>query len=267
MTLDRETIRDLCTDAVFERGQTYREEGRIRQLDRFGETVTARVQGTELYETRVHLDSDEFDPHCTCPYSGLGECKHVVAALLAVADDMPDDESGRIDDLLAGISTENLRTFVREELTRDPEMRERFLAEFSYEPTVSPEEYRQEVDRLFDEHTQEYPVVTGAIDFSQLTDLAERYRENDNYEQAAGVYRGLSEGIAENMNLVDGAYDHYAQTFQSALDGYIECLTAAELDDATVQEHVEYLERRVDKATDRLARQYERALDDLNSSM
>jgi uncharacterized Zn finger protein len=266
MALDRETIRNLCTDAVFERGQTYREEGRIRQLDRFDDTVAARVQGTELYETRVHLDSDEFDPHCTCPYSGPGECKHVVAVLLAVADDMLADESGRIDDLLADTSTENLRTFVREELTRDPEMRERFLAEFGDEPTVTPEEYRQEVDRLFDQHTQEYPVVTGAIDFSQLTDLAERYRENGKYEQAGAVYRGLSEGIAENMNLVDGAYDHYAQTFQSALDGYVECIATTELDDATVQGHVEYLERRVDEATDRLARQYERTLADLDSS-
>ena len=209
MTLDRETIRNLCTDAVFERGQTYREEGHTSQLDRFGDTVTASVQGTELYETHAHLDSDAFDPHCTCPYSGPGECKHVIAVLLDIADDMPDDESGHIDDLLADIPTEDLRTFVREELTRDTEMRERFLAEFSDEPTVTPEEYRQEVDRLFDEHTQEYPVVTGAIDFSHLTDLAQRYRENDKYEQAAAVYRGLSEGIAENMNLVDGVYDHY----------------------------------------------------------
>jgi uncharacterized Zn finger protein len=265
MALDRETIHDLCTEAVFERGLTYREEGRIRQLDRFGDTVTARVQGTELYETSVDLDSDEFDPHCTCPYSGPGECKHVIAVLLDIADDMPDDESGRIDDLLADISAENLRTFVREELTRDPEVRERFLAEFSDEPTVSPEEYRQEVDRLFDQHTQEYPVVTGAIDFSHLTDLAERYRENDNYEQAAAVYRGLSEGIAEHMNLVDGAYDHYSQTFQSALDGYVECVAAADLNDATVEEHAEYLETRVDDAVDYLARQYERALADLES--
>lgn len=265
MALDRETIRECCTEAVFERGQTYREEGRIRQLDRFGDTVTARVQGTELYETRVHLDSDEFDPHCTCPYTGPGECKHVVAVLLAVADDVPDDESGRIDDLLADVSTEGIRTFVREELTRNPEMRERFLAEFGDEPTVTPEEYRQEVDRLFDQHTKEYPVVTGAIDFSQLTDLAERYRENGNYEQTAAVYRGLSEGIAENMNLVDGAYDHYSQTFQSALDGYVECLATADLDDATVEEHAEYLETRVGEAVDYLARRYEKALDDLES--
>ncbi|WP_302081577.1 SWIM zinc finger family protein [Salinibaculum rarum] len=265
MTIDEATIHELCTNVVFERGQTYREEGRIRQLDRFGKTVTARVQGTELYETRVHLDSDEFDPHCTCPYSGPGECKHVVAVLLAVADEMPDDESKRIDDLLADISTENLRTFVSEELTRDPEMRERFLAEFGDEPTVTPGEYRQEVDRLFDQHTQEYPVVTGAIDFSHLTDLAERYRENDNYEQAAAVYRGLSEGIAEHMNIVDGAYDHYSQTFQSALDGYVECISTADLNEATVEEHAEYLETRVDEAVDYLARRYEKALDDLES--
>ncbi len=265
MTIDEPTIRDLCTDAVFERGQTYREEGRIHQLDRFGDNITARVQGTELYETCVHLDSDGFDPHCTCPYGGPGECKHVVAVLLTVADDVPADDADRIDDLLANAPGDALRAFVREELARDPEMRERFLAEFGEEPTTPPEEYRQEVDRLFDQHTQEYPVVTGAIDFSQLTDLADRHRENDNYEQAAAVYRGLSEGIAENMNLVDGAYDHYSQTFQSALDRYVECLASANLDHATVDDHVEYLERRADEAVDYLAQRYEKALDDLES--
>lgn len=265
MALDRETIRDCCTEAVFERGQTYRDEGRVQQLDRFGDTVTARVQGTELYETRVHLDSEDFDPHCTCPYSGPGECKHVVAVLLAVADEMPDDESQHIDELLADVSTEDLRTFVRKELIRDPEMRERFLAEFGDEPTKSPKEYRQEVDRLFDQYTQEYPVVTGAIDFSQLRDLAERYRENDRYEQAAAVYRGLSEGIAENMNLVDGAYDHYAQTFQSALDAYVECVTEADLHGEVLKDHVDYLDERTDEVVEYLSWQYETARDELEA--
>lgn len=265
MTIDNATIRNLCTDAVFERGQNYREEGRIQQIGRVDDTVTARVQGTELYETHVHLDSAHFDPQCTCPYSGPGECKHVVAVLLTVADDMPEDDGEHFDDLLADVSRDNLRAFLREELTRNPAMRERFHAEFGDDPSVSPEEYRKEVDRLFDQHTQEYPVVTGAIDFSELTQLAERYRDNEKYEQSAAVYRGLSEGIAENMNLVDGAYDHYAQTFQNALDGYVDCVTETDFDDLAVEDHVAYLDRRVDEAVDFLARRYQKALDDLES--
>lgn len=266
MSLDESTVRDLCTDAVFKRGETYREEGRIRQLDRFGNTIIARVQGTELYETRVHLDSKDFDPACNCPYSGPGECKHVVAVLLEIIDEMPTDDTDQLEVLLSDVSSDDLQRFVCEELTRNPEMRERFLAEFGKDPSKSADEYRQEVDRLFDQHTQEYPVVTGAIDFSQLTDLAERYRENNKYEQATVVYRGLSEGIAENMDLVDAAYDHYSQTFQAALDGYVECIVKADVSEATLQNHVDYLAERADEAVDYLARRYEAALDDIESA-
>lgn len=68
-----------------------------------------------------------------------------------------------------------------------------------------------------------------AIDFSRFTDLAERYRERGNYRHAATIYRALAEGIDENMNLVDAAYDHYAQAFRSTLDAYVECVSMADL--------------------------------------
>ena len=265
MTVDETDIRKLCTDAVFERGQNYCREGRIQQLNRFDDTVTARVRGSKLYTTCIHLDSENFDPHCTCPYSGSGECKHVVAVLLSVADEVPADDANHIESLLADVSADDLRAFFREELTRQPEMRERFVAEFGDGTTKSAEEYREKVDRLFDQHTQEYPVVTDAIDFSQLTALAERYREREKYDQAAAVYRGLSEGIAENMDVVDAAYDHYSQTFQSTLDRYVECVSAADSDNEAFQNHRDYLAERSTEAVGYLAGRYENALDDLDS--
>ena len=45
MYLDEKTIRDQCTDAVFERGQNYQQEGRIQQIDRFDDIVTPTVEG------------------------------------------------------------------------------------------------------------------------------------------------------------------------------------------------------------------------------
>jgi len=35
VNVDEATIRERCTDAVFERGVNYREEGHIQRLDRF----------------------------------------------------------------------------------------------------------------------------------------------------------------------------------------------------------------------------------------
>jgi uncharacterized Zn finger protein len=60
MERDESTIRDDCTDAVFERGQNYRDEGRIQQLDRFDDLVTATVSGSKLYDGTIEFGGRSF---------------------------------------------------------------------------------------------------------------------------------------------------------------------------------------------------------------
>ena len=45
MNVDEEMIQNRCTDAVFERGQNYHQEGHIQQIGRLDDLVTATVQG------------------------------------------------------------------------------------------------------------------------------------------------------------------------------------------------------------------------------
>lgn len=268
MTIDESVVRDLCTDAVFERGATYYRDGHVRELHRVGDTVTARVRGTELYDVRIEYDADEndvADARCTCPYDGSGHCKHVVAVSLAVVkgdcEDSPD-----VDSLLERASADDLREFARDALLGHPELREQFLAIVDEPPERSTEAYREAVDALFEEHTDEYPVVVEAIDFSRFTDLAERYREREEYERAARVYAGLADAIADNANLVDGAYDHYAQTLADALEGYVQCVSDADLDERTFEEYAGHLARRRQAVVDNYAEQYDRALEKLESA-
>lgn len=266
VTIDRTSIQALCTDAVFERGENYRKEGRIQQLDRFRDSITARVQGSQLYETRIHLDSEDFEPHCTCPYSGPGECKHVIAVLLDVAEDMPADDADRVEALLSGTSSEKLQEFLHDELARQPATRERFLEAFGADPTKSASQVREEVDQLFDDHADESGTVVEALDFDQFVDPAERYANMGRYEQAARVSRGLSEGLAANMHRVDSYYFYYVERFISSLDYYVECLAEADVDDETVQNHLEYLQRQRESVPDYMTNWYTDAIEDLEST-
>jgi uncharacterized Zn finger protein len=84
MKIGRETIENRSTDAVFERGENYRTEGRIQRLDRFETLISAAVSGSKLYDVTVDFGDQSIDTRCTCPYDGSGDCKHVVAVLLAV---------------------------------------------------------------------------------------------------------------------------------------------------------------------------------------
>ncbi len=265
MDIRRDQIRYRCTEAVFERGHTYRSEGRIQRRDRFGSVVTATVQGSGLYEVTVDLTEEAVSTTCTCPYTGPGDCKHVVAVLLDVVENPPADESERVATVIDDASFDELRSFVVDELARNPEMRERFLARFGDTFAKSVEEYRTDVERLFDEHARDDGIVVQAIDFSRVLEPADRYRNRGRYRAAATIYRGLFEGIEENTNRVDAAYDHYTETFQTALDRYVECVRAADLSDDEYQARVDAVSGRTTEAVAYLAERYLAALEALRT--
>jgi uncharacterized Zn finger protein len=260
MNIDEATIQRRCTDAVFERGVNYRDEGRIQRLDRFDDLVTATVQGSNLYDVTVEFGEEDLETRCTCPYDGSGDCKHVVAVLLDVAASPPRDESEDIETVLADVSAEELRAFVRDVLAENAELRDRFLARFG-DDHKSVDEYRGEIGQLFEAHAD--PVVFEAIDFSRFFKVAERYRDRDRYLGAAAVYRAIFEEVDERSNIVDGAYDHYARTIQWALDGYVECVLATDPDPEAFDTYAGVLEARATTEPRINDDQFWRALNDL----
>lgn len=263
MSVNEDGVRAICTDAVFERGERYRSEGRIRELHRIDETVTAVVSGSRQYDVRVDLGVDGFDPWCDCPYDEPAACKHVVAVLLRCTDDRPLDEGDRLDAALEAADRDALRAFLRETLARDVALRERFFARFGESPTRSVDELRAEIDRAFETTNPDYFVVFEPIDFSEWFNLASEYHEQDRYAAAATVYRALIESLADNMERVDGAYDHFSQAFTRALEGYVDCVAAAETNTDETADAVAFLTERATTGTPLLAEHFERAADDL----
>jgi uncharacterized Zn finger protein len=260
MNVDRETIQNRSSDAVFERGENYRDEGRIQRLDRFGDLVTAAVSGSSRYDVTVEFGGRRIDTRCTCPYDGGGDCKHVVAVLLDIAASPPQDESERVEAVLDDVSADDLRGFVRDALAERAELREQFLARFGddHKPV---EAYREEIAQLFEQHAD--PTVFEAIDFSRFFEIAEQYRDRDRYLAAATVYRAVFEEVDEKSNWIDGAYDHYAQTIQTALDGYADCVLATEPTPEEFDTYAGVLEARASTEPPVNNEQFWRALDDL----
>ena len=265
MDIARDQIWDRCTEAVFERGQIYRAEGRIQRRDRFGSLVTATVQGSRFYEVTVDFAGEAISTTCTCPYTGPGDCKHVVAVLLDIIENPPADRSERMETVIDDVSFDDLRSFVVDELARNPEMRGRFLAQFGDTLEKSIDEYRADVERLFGEHVRDDGIVIATIDFSRFLESADRYRERGRHRAAATIYRALFEGIERNMDRIDAAYDHYTETFQTALDRYVECVQAADLSDDEYRVRVDAISDRTTEAVDYLAERYAAALETLRT--
>ena len=263
MQITDDTIREVCTAAVYERGETYFSEGRIQQLSRFDSTITGTVRGSRDYDVQLDVEADGFAPQCSCPYDGPGVCKHVVAVLLRLKDDSSEDMAPRIESVLADAGADDLRGFLREELQSNPGLANRFFAWFGEPAAQSVDEIRADIDRLFEETNPEYPVVFDPIDFSEFFDIADRYRKQNELQSAATVYRALVQALDDNMGHVDGAYDHFAETFQTALDNYVDCLTAADLDTEERTVALEFLNNRAVSGTHHLRDRFRNAADEL----
>ena len=190
--------------------------------------ATYTIRGMSLYDVTVDLGGHTIDARCTCPYERAGECKHVVAVMLDIVADPPQDESERVERVIEDVSSNDLPAFVRDALAENPDLREQSLARFG-DRGKSVEAYRDGIEEMSDQRTQHYPVVTEAIDFSHFFEVAEQYRER--YRAAATVHRALFEGIDDNQTRIDAAYDHYAKAVRSALEGYVDCGLAADPSD------------------------------------
>lgn len=84
MKITDELIKKSCSPTIYKRGMEYFKEGRVHLRRREEETITAVVDGSELYNVQVKFEENQIkDYFCTCPYYETMDsvCKHIVAAL------------------------------------------------------------------------------------------------------------------------------------------------------------------------------------------
>ncbi|MDC3417415.1 DEAD/DEAH box helicase [Aquibacillus salsiterrae] len=87
MTIHLEDIRNHFDEVFFRRGQSYFKQGRVKDLHYNSDDRTwqGKVVGTETYNVIVTDDEARINYNCNCmAIYQYGECKHVVACLLAI---------------------------------------------------------------------------------------------------------------------------------------------------------------------------------------
>ncbi len=87
-------IKYWCGNVAYQRGKKYYQAHFVQGLQRLDDgSYAATVVGTKRYRVKAKLagaDSDELEAQCNCPAFGVYDdyCKHVVALLFAVHDDL-----------------------------------------------------------------------------------------------------------------------------------------------------------------------------------
>jgi len=83
--ITRATLEDLAGATALRRGEEYFSVGAVGRLHATDDRVTAKVEGTEIYQVELrHANDGELGYDCTCPRAADGYfCKHCVAVGLA----------------------------------------------------------------------------------------------------------------------------------------------------------------------------------------
>ena len=250
----RDEIRSLCTQQSFERGHNYYHQDRIQEMDIDGNEIRATVRGSNYYDVVINLTDDTIRTRCSCPYDYAGDCKHIVAVLLAVddrdtdpvgiddSDQMP-PETVDIDSVAGELSADELRSFMLEIVEDDPDIRDRLIAYAGEDTGKTVYDYKQEIGQLFDSATGRRGMVEydTHIDLSQYYDLADTHRERGDIETATDIYRAIAEAICENLNRVDDSGGYYGGEVERAIESYAETVLEHVSDHESKRPHIEYL--------------------------
>ena len=111
------------TEKSFARGEEYYDSGMVESVVQRGNSLFARVQGSEedLYEVGLAFREGDFNATCTCPYDWGGYCKHVVAVLLTWIYDRELVSVRRpLEDLLSDLTMRDLRNLILRMVETEP---------------------------------------------------------------------------------------------------------------------------------------------------
>ncbi|MGA9098146.1 MAG: SWIM zinc finger family protein [Methanotrichaceae archaeon] len=252
MNFGIDEIRKLCTEASFERGKKYLDEGRVNILEASTTGVTAEVQGTEKYNVKVDLKNG-ISAECSCPYDLEGYCKHIVAVLLSMLDNKEEIEAmmakSRRDQkaalaLLKDADQIELREFLRSEMELIPSIRAHFMTWFSKSgDLLSIHDYKREIGKLFRETgIYDDEIYYGPeVDFSAIEQIAEINMSKKSFLEAAKIYQALFESIDERMESIDESSGYYESKFSNYLSNYVNCIKSANLDAKARRNPIKYL--------------------------
>jgi uncharacterized Zn finger protein len=119
-------VRRLARTQSFERGENYYERGAVVDLERRGDTLRGRVEGSQYEPYRVDITLDETgiaDTACSCPYDHGGICKHRVAVVLTyIRDPETIEERPAVTELLTDLDREALSDLLTDLLADRPEL-------------------------------------------------------------------------------------------------------------------------------------------------
>ena len=170
-------------EIIRERGEEIQNKGGVLEVKKEKDGLRALVKGTHhpYYQVEIRLKGEElYDWGCTCPYDGE-VCKHVAAVIRAVflpgksakKSRKRKTKAEKAEEILAKLSAEELREFVRELVAREAGVRNALIARFFHYTDFGTRSLEAKYNALFRNLLQSY-LNKGFLDYYATMDFGKK---------------------------------------------------------------------------------------------
>ena len=253
----------VIDETILKRGLAYFKNGHITEFTEIAKGVYgALVEGTEEYTVSLHITNNSIEEHhCNCPYVMGPVCKHVVAAIFHLLQDILELDkktvskpkakrttsvNQQVKELLKVISHKELIEFVQENSKKDKKFRNYFLASFGHlSQNQSKEFYQKQIHSIL----QTAAGRDGWIGWSDMKyvvnttepflENAKKYLANTNFENVFFISSALLEEMTEAFQYGDDSNGDLGYFIASAME-LLSKLAQEKLSNSLKQELFEY---------------------------
>ncbi|HEY9626001.1 MAG TPA: SWIM zinc finger family protein [Coleofasciculaceae cyanobacterium] len=245
-TLSEATIRHHTLAQSFDRGQAYYRSGSVYSLVQRGNTLSARVEGSEAEAYRINLQFDKSGitrATCTCPYDYEGWCKHIVATLLTCLH-QPKQIEQRPDfsEILAPLSREQLQTIVQTLASEQSEWMEAIEYQVALLTTnakssqkkarrtsVDPKPIERQVERIIDRYVGQWNDEPALDEIREVIQKADSFLEQEDGNNALIILGAIIRAYVQDWMNLDGSSGESGAFFAELDDALTEAILSAEL--------------------------------------
>ena len=240
----REEVRRECERDEYRYGSKTHTEGGVLFVELSRGEIVATVRG-DFHDEAVHLDDNSGRYRCTCRNSAWisGYCRHVIAVLLYMAenmDDIEDAEHIRLDStdvLLERVSLPDLRDFVADYMRNDPVMYSNFLKRFKMSDADVPRNYERLIKNIYGDEGER---IRGIVRFGRLFKVIQQRRKMGMHAETTSAYKTLLESIHAHMGTSDDD-QYYTDCLVEALEGMADSVAREDLPPDKKRDHISYL--------------------------
>jgi uncharacterized Zn finger protein len=203
-------LEDSTKPPVLFRGEDYYQSGAVGKIKylKDKDSITAAVRGSRTYAVTIDDVSEDPQFFCTCPYDGMGICKHCAAVGLKVINepDSVDIEGSRepvkdvsvdIESLINKAAASQKENFLKEILKENEAYRDRFrtlvLGQTAVESETSVEAIRDAVKNEIEN-----------FDLLNYQRFYDHYNPRDGWRDEWEV---IYDGANEELNNITEAYN------------------------------------------------------------